>query len=186
MNVYISFKPHDFNRYVAALTRLETSVPTIADNMCRYGAIEYKTEVLMAFSTQNFVTRIPRLTKQYMKWKIEHGFSQQIGKLQGDLLDSLSVFRWWGASSSVGSVMKGWFGGVDVTKFDGGGKNWGLKGAPTQVAKYAIWLEEGNRAGRPDRQRPRPVFIPIGKRYAKSGYVKQRQKALDRIGQRWH
>lgn len=186
MNLYISFKANDFNRYMSALTRLDSYVPKIADNMCRYGAIEYKTELLQAFSTQNFATRIPKLRKKYLQWKIEHGFPRDIGRLRGDLFNSIGVFRWWDSAGGTGTTMMGWLGGVDPTKFDGGGKNWALKGPSKMVVKYGMWFEEGNRFGQPDYQAPRPVFTSTGRRYIRLGYPKQVDKAARRIEQSWH
>jgi len=176
VRLYISFKGQDFNRYVTALNRLQSSVPVIADNMCRYGAIEYKTLVIGAIAMQNFVTRVPKLKKKYLEWKIEHGFPRQIGVLQHDLLGNIVAMPWVGG---------GWFGGVDPDARDLGNKNWGLRGGSNLVAKYACWLEEGNRDGEPDSQVHRPIFMPIAKRYAKTEYPKQLAKAGQRIESRW-
>lgn len=174
--IYIAFKPQDLRKYLGALRRLETSLPQIADNMCRYGAIEYKTEVLSAIATQNFVTRIPRLKKNYLQWKIAHGFPRDIGILKHDLLNNIKAFQ----------VPGGWFGGVDPNARDLGGKNWSLRGPSNLVVKYARWLEEGNRLEEPDRQRRRPIFMPIARRYAKDGYPKQIEKAARRLASRWY
>jgi hypothetical protein len=144
--------------------------------MCRYGAIEYKTLVTGAIAMQNFVTRIPRLSKVYLQWKVEHGFPQQKGILEHDLLNNIIAYK----------VPGGWFGGVDPNAKDLGNKNWGLKGHSNPVVKYACWLEEGNREGRPHTQPPRRIFIPIAKRYAKTEYPKQIDKAGQRIGARWY
>ena len=176
MKLYISFKGQDFRRYVTALSRLETSVPVIADNMCRYGAIEYKTLVTGAIAMQNFVTRIPKLKKSYLSWKVLHGYTQRIGILDNDLLNNIIAYQ----------VPGGWFGGVDPNARDAGGKNWSLRGPSNYIVKYATWLEEGNRLGEPDQQRPRPIFMPIAKRYAKTEYPKQLAKAGQRIGSRWY
>ena len=175
MKLYISFKGVDFSRYVTALNRLQADVPKIADNMCRYGAIEYKTLVTGAIAMQNFVTRVPKLKKSYMEWKILHGLTPRIGILDHDLLNNIIAYQ----------VPGGWFGGVDPNASDSGGKNWGRKGQSNPIVKYATWLEEGNRMGEPDVQRPRPIFMPIAKRYAKTEYPKQLLKAGQRIGSRW-
>lgn len=176
MRLYISFKGSDLSRYAAALIRLESDVPKIADNMCRYGAIEYKTQVIGAIATQNFVTRVPKLRKKYLDWKVSHGFGTQIGVLGHDLLANIVAMPWVGG---------GWFGGVDPNARDTGNKNWGLRGPSNLIAKYACWLEEGNRDGRPDRQVRRPIFMPIAKRYVKTEYPKQIDKASQRIESRW-
>lgn len=176
MNLYLSFKTGDFMRYVSALNRLQTSVPIIADNMCRYGAIEYKTQVLQAIAMQNFVTRMPGLKKKYLEWKIAHGFPRGIGMLKHDLLNNIKAFQ----------VIGGWFGGVDPNARDMGDKNWSLRGPSNLVVKYAIWLEEGNRLGQPHRQVPRRIFMPLAKRYADVGYPKQIEKASRRINSQWH
>jgi hypothetical protein len=144
--------------------------------MCRYGAIEYKTEVMQAIAMQNFVTRIPRLKKNYLEWKVAHGFPRDIGILKNDLLNNIKVFQMPG----------GWFGGVDPNSRDAGGKNWSLRGPSNLVVKYATWLEEGNRLGEPDRQRPRPIFMPIARRYARVGYPKLIDKFAKRIQSRWY
>jgi len=177
MRLYVSFKSQDLRRYVSALNRLATDTPKIADNMCRYGAIEYKTQVTEAIAMQNFVTRLPKLKKKYLEWKIEHGFPRQIGVLQHDLLNNIVAMPWVGG---------GWFGGVDPNARDLGNKNWGLRGGSNLVVKYATWLEEGNRDGQPDQQRPRRIFMPIARRYAKTDYPKQIDKAGQRIGSRWY
>lgn len=176
MRLYISFNGGDYNRFMSAIDRLRTSTPVIADNMCRYGAIGYKTEVTQAIATQNFVTRIPKLKKKYLEWKIEHGFPRQIGILEYDLLNNIIAYQ----------VPGGWFGGVDPNARDRGGKNWTLRGPSNLVVRYATWLEEGNRDGRPDQQRPRRIFMPIAKRYAKTEYPKELAKAAQRIESRWH
>jgi len=175
VKLYISFKGSDLSRYAAALNRLQSDVPKIADNMCRYGAIEYKTQVIGAIAMQNFVTQIPRLKKTYLDWKVAHGFGTQIGVLGHDLMNNIIAYK----------VLGGWFGGVDPIARDAGGKNWSLKGPSNYIVKYATWLEEGNRMGRPDMQRPRRIFMPIAKRYAKTDYPKQIDKASQRVGTRW-
>ena len=176
MKLYISFKGVDFSRYVTALNRLQSDVPKIADNMCRYGAIEYKTQVIQAIATGSFVVRVPKLKKQYLDWKVSQGLGTRIGVLFHDLLANIVAFEVPGG---------GWFGGVDPDARDVGNKNWGLRGPSNLIAKYAVWLEEGNRDGRPDRQVRRPIFMPIAKRYAKTEYPKQLLKAGQRIGSRW-
>lgn len=175
MNIFASFKPADFVKYTSALQRL-LSVPKIADSMCQYGAIEYKTEVMQAIATGNYTTRLPRLSKKYLEWKVSHGFPRDIGRLKGDLLGAIGVFP----------IMGGWFGGVDPYKFDSGDKNWSLRGPSKQIAKYGMWLEEGNRVGRSDWQRPRRIFVPIAKRYEKTGYPKLIDKTIRRVEQLWH
>jgi hypothetical protein len=176
MRLYVSFKASDFNRYVAALGRMTTDVPLIADSMCRYGAIEYKTEVIRAIITGNFATRVPRLTEKYLEWKKAHSFPSGIGRLKDDLISSIGTYE----------IATGWFSGVDPIGFDTGGKNWGLSGPSKLISKYAVWLEEGNREGEPDRQKPRRIFMPIARRYAKTGYPKQFDKAARRLEQKWH
>jgi hypothetical protein len=176
MRLYVSFKSQDLRRYVSALNRLATDTPKIADGMCRYGAIEYKTQVTEAIAMQNFVTRIPRLKKTYLDWKVAHGYTRQIGILEHDLLNNIIAYK----------VPGGWFGGVDPNARDAGGKNWSLRGQSNSVIKYATWLEEGNRMGEPDQQRPRRIFMPIARRYAKTDYPKQIDKAGQRIGSRWY
>jgi hypothetical protein len=175
MRLYINFKTHDFMRYIGALSRIETTLPKTADDMCRYGAIDYKTEVTVVIATQNFVTRVPKLKKKYLEWKVEHGFPQRIGILKYDLLNNIKAIK----------VQDGWFGGVDPNARDSGGKNWSLRGPSNLVAKYAVWLEEGNRLGKPDQQRPRRIFMPIAKRYAKTGYIKRVEQARDRMARQW-
>lgn len=175
MKLYISIKPQDYSRFMGALSRLRTQTPIIADHMCRYGAFEYKTEVLQAIAMQNFVTRIPRLKKKYLEWKIEHGYPRGIGILEHDLLNNITVFPMQG----------GWFGGVNPNARDAGNKNWSLTGPSNLVVRYATWLEEGNRDGRPDRQRPRPIFMPIAKRYVRDRYPLQVEKAARRIDSTW-
>jgi hypothetical protein len=174
--LYISFKPQSFIRYVTALDRLRANLPSISDNMCRYGAIEYKTMVLQSIAMQRFISYVPSLKKKYLEWKIAHGFPNSIGILKHDLLNNIKAMP----------VPGGWFGGVDPNARDAGDKNWALRGPSNLVVRYALWLEEGNRLGRPDRQKPRRIFMPLAKQYAKTGYPKQLDKAARRIEVQWH
>ncbi len=175
MRYYARFKVQEYRRILSALNRLKRSAPAIADRMCRLGAIEYKNLVIRAISTNNFVGTVPDLKESYKSWKAKHGFPTKIGILKHDLLNNIQAFK----------VPKGWFGGVEPSTSDSGGKNWRLQGPSKLIVKYAIWLEEGNRRGRRDYQAPRPIFMPIANQYAQNEYMKHLDDARGRLLRLW-
>jgi hypothetical protein len=174
--IYVTLNQQSFRRYMSALIRLANSYPIESDKLCRYGAIDYKNLVTQAIASNNFPRRVPRHTKAYAQWKNDKGKPSRIGILDFDLLHNITVFQDQG----------GWFGGVQPGVMDSGGKNWNLKGRAVEIVKYGMWLEEGNRVGQPDNQRPRPIFMPIARKYIKEGFPNRMNVTIRRLEAAWH
>lgn len=173
--IYIRLETSSYQKYLAALTRMYNAFSVESEKLCRYGAIDYKNLVSQAIATNSFPTRVPRHTKKYAEWKRLKGKTSRIGILDYDLLHAITAFK----------TADGWFGGVPPGVMDDGGKNWNLRGRPVEIVKYGMWLEEGNRLGQPDRQRPRPIFMPLAKRYIKLGFMVRVYTLIRKLETMW-
>jgi len=170
--ITIKFVEADLRRYLKALNKLEQSVKTFGqDEMQRRCAYDYYLLVFQNIMRRNFPR--PAYSKRYRSWKYEYGWSGYPSpwRLRGDLVKSLSAFKANGG---------GWIGGVPATAMDSGGKSWFGKGkkGPKGRSKPIAWY------GSIEEKR-RPIFEPTAFEYAKTGWSKRGQEALNNLKKAW-
>jgi len=171
--ITIKFIEADLQRYLKALEKLKQSAKLFGqDEMQRRCAVDY-----FQLLVKNIMKRTrpsPAYSKRYRKWKYEYGWMGYPSpwRLRGDLIGSLSAFRAPDGNS--------WIGGVPIGAMDSGGKSWfgkgskGPSGPSKPIAMYGS-VEEARR----------PVFKPTAEEYAKSGWSKRGQEALNDLRKAW-
>ena len=172
--ITIKFIEADLQRYLKALVKLEQSVKSFGqDEMQRRCAVDYYQLVVNNIMKRKRPSPAYK-SKRYRNWKYEYGWQGYPSpwRLRGDLVSSLAAFK---APSG-----NGYIGGVPIGAMDQGGKSWlgkgskGPSGPSKPIAMYGS-IEEKRR----------PVFGPTTEEYAKSGWSKRGQEALNELRKRW-
>jgi hypothetical protein len=147
-------------------------------------ATSYRNEVAKGISKGNFPFIVPSLSDSYVAWKASHGYPTGIGRLKGDLLNSLVVMR---GGAFTGANEKGWFGGVNPNAIGAPGKNWNLDGPAKLVLEYGRYLEYGTKGTyRRGPQPARPIFGNMRKFFVSSGLMlKEAMKSLTKVRRAW-
>jgi len=174
------FNPTDFRKWMRDATYIRALVVLEKDRLPRNCALEYKDEVSKVIASQAFHKPLAPLSVKYRDWKAAHGFPTSIGILKRDLLQSLIVLK-----ESV-RAYGAYYGGVDPSASDQGGKNWYLQGASKKIITYAIWLEEGRGPTKTGGAQPaRPIFKDTREFYAKGPWLRKNEVVINLMKRMW-
>ena len=177
--ITIKFIEADVKRYLKALVKLNAAAMGFGQQeMQRRCAVDYY-QLLVKNIMSKMVPK-PSYSPRYARWKKKYG---RMGfpspwRLKGDIVASLSAFP----------AGKGWMGGIPIGAMDSGGKSWlgkGDKGRSKPIAMYGSVMEHGGSYGKGGTHPPRPVFGPTAKEYARAGWQKRGQEALNKQKAAW-
>ena len=183
--ITIRIKDSDLKRYLNALNKLRTTVETFGkDEMQRRCAVDYYQ--LVVKNILNTTSPQPSYRGRYGDWKKKYGWMgyPSPGRLRGDLIKNMTAFKDSG---------NGWWGGIVRGTMDQGGKSWfgkgskGPGGGSRDIGKYGWVMEKGGdySAQGGGRHPGRPVFEPTAKEYAREGWGKRGQEALNELKKAW-
>ncbi len=163
----------DYQRWLAAVTRLETEMEGTVSEYNRINATKYRNLVIQNIMSQKFAPDYKPLSLRYVEWKIKHGFPMSHWILKGDLLRNIIVQR-------AASQRTDWESGPDPVALDSGGKNWALNGPAKLISKYAAWGEYGT-----SKQPPRPIFAPTTYEFQTTYWQVEADRVLKKIQGKW-
>ena len=158
----------DENEFKAIIEALRKA--PIAARESGRAAQKESAEVFARNVIQNIMTdpySFAPLSQRYAEWKAGHGnYKEGFWKLMGDLMNSLAV-----VDTDDGN---GYGVGFPEGVYDSGGKSYGKKGSPKEIAQIAEWLE----AGREMEQQPRPLIHLTREDFIRDQWVSFALKAL--------
>lgn len=178
IGVYMN--PRDLQRYLQALSRLETQAQRSKDDLPRLQATDYVHLLHRNIMAQKYLPQWPRYSKRYAEWKAKVGaINKGYWRLFDSLLNNLTVWRV--LSGRAGE--RAWKGGIPAHVLDKGGTSWygtGEMGPPKPIAMYARVNEFGD-----DRHPARPLFVPTKEEYEGKGFPERGERELRRLANEW-
>jgi len=157
--IKISFKDTDMKRVRSAIQRTMLAVKSAQANLAYIGAVDYRNALMDAIANQSMPSRAyyPPYNQGYAKWKLETAGHLRFWELRGDLIANLRVFK------AAGNWVSGLLPGATSSM----GEN---------ISEYAY---------RNETDRGRPLFGPVAKQYARTGWKQRGKEALNAISREW-
>ena len=189
----IRFDVSDFNRWIRALTNVQTESRRQSREVPRLGAIDYKQLLIRNIMGQRHMGGYTPYRDRYAEWKAAHGRRRGYWQLFGDLVRSITTERTT-YPFSTGQLTYAFFSGIPAGVKDSGGKSWASRNTrtrsaianrPKKIAWYARIMEKGLPRRKGQTHPARPIFEPSMEEYKQSGWLVRGQAALTAVGRRW-
>jgi len=179
--IKIEFDKGDIAKIIAALTKMQTLLPKLRDEMTYRQSVDYRNMIFANIDKQTFAGTYEPYNPRYKKWKQETmGLGNKYWELFGDLIQNIDIVK------SIDPDGIGHAVGVFTNKAVGG-KSWNSTPSKTigkkmSIARYAFDMEFGSKG----RFLPaRPLFGPTLKQFKKTGAAAYQGNIVNKMKSIW-
>ena len=175
MNISCEFNKGELQKIYKNISKVKRVIKGLSRTLPKDASREYSQLVKNAIINGHGIKPYAKYSPHYKAWKEKNKLGSKFWKLRGDLEKACGSYRIKETKNSTT-----YLGGVPAGIKDSGGKNWGLKGPATEIAKYGRWLEFGRRG-----QKARPIFGPMARKYYRTGYGRLCAKYFGKVKSLW-